>query len=125
MTHTQSTAPSPYTGKPKAIGFVRADVSGPHVPRHVSEIHRHAGTLGYQYVYTVRPPGDEPDPIGYLLAMAAGLDVEVVVVFELAHVNDQPALVCDQGYDLETVCPQSTWTRTAQPVPGIETGAAS
>ncbi|WP_433601515.1 hypothetical protein ACQPXH_07170 [Nocardia sp. CA-135953] len=125
MTHTQATAPSPGTGKPKAIGFVRADVSGLHAPRHASEIRRHASTLGYQYVYTVRPPGDEPDPIGYLLAMAAGLDVAVIVVFELAHVNDQPALVCDHGYDLETVCPQSTWTRIARPVSDIETGAAS
>ncbi|MEV2220430.1 hypothetical protein AB0E01_11175 [Nocardia vinacea] len=124
MTHTQAIAPSPSTGTPKAIGFVRADVSGLHAPRHANEIRRHAGALGYRYVHTVRPPGDEPDPIGYLLAMAAGLDVEVIVVFELAHVNDQPALICDHGYDLETVCPQSTWTRTALPAPGIETRTA-
>ncbi|MEV6134712.1 hypothetical protein AB0L63_01290 [Nocardia sp. NPDC051990] len=124
MTHKQSIAPLPCTDKPKAMGFVRTDVSKLHAPRHASEIRRHARTLGYRYVYTVHPPGDEPDPIGYVLAMAAGLGVEAIVVFELAHVNDQPALICDHGYDLETVCPQSTWTRTALSVPGTETGAA-
>lgn len=123
MPQIQATTPSPCADKPKAIGFVRTDVSGLHAPRHANEIRRHALALGYRYVYTVRPPGDEPDPIGYVLAMAAGLEVEVIVVFELAQVNDQPALICDHGYDLETVCPQSTWTRTA--LPGTETRTAS
>ena len=33
------------------------------------------------------------------------------MVFDLGHVHNQPSLICDQGYDLETVCPQWTWLR--------------
>ncbi|MFX0579062.1 hypothetical protein [Nocardia nepalensis] len=83
---------------------------------------RHALTLGYQYVYTVRPPADVDDPIGYALGIAAGLEVEVIIVFDLGHVDCRPALICDAGFDLETVCPQGTWVRSAQRAPG--TGAA-
>ncbi|MEV6325226.1 hypothetical protein AB0M45_29190 [Nocardia sp. NPDC051787] len=111
----------PTTGRPKAIGFVRGDVSGLHAPRHANEVQRHARTLGYQYVYTVRPSADERDPIRYALGMAAGLGVEIIVVFDLAHVDNQPALICDAGYDLETVSPQCTWARSAS---GIGIGAA-
>ncbi|WP_067477421.1 hypothetical protein [Nocardia amamiensis] len=111
----------PTAARPKAIGFVRGDVSGLHAPRHADEVQRHARTLGYQYVYTVRPPADEHDPIRYTLGMAAGLGAETIVVFDLEHVNNQPALICDEGYDLETVSPQGTWARSAS---GIGIGAA-
>lgn len=110
--------------KPKAIGFVRNDVSGLAAPRHAADVQRHANTLGYQYVYTVRPPADVEDPIVYVLGMAAGLGVHVIVVFDLGHVDCQPALICDAGFDLETVCPQGTWARSAQHLPGVEMGAA-
>ncbi|WP_433525852.1 hypothetical protein ACQPZ2_13610 [Nocardia pseudovaccinii] len=110
--------------KPKAIGFVRNDVSGMHAPRHALEVQRHANTLGYQHVYTVRPPADVDDPIAYALGIAAGLDVRVIVVFDLGHVDCRPALICDKGFDLETVCPQGTWARSAQGLPGVDKGAA-
>jgi hypothetical protein len=110
--------------KPKAIGFVRNDVSGRAAPRHATDIQRHAHTLGYQYVYTVRPPADVHDPIGYVLGMAAGIGVQAIVVFDLGHVDCLPALICDEGFDLETVCPQSTWARSAQRLPEVEMGAA-
>ncbi|UGT69153.1 hypothetical protein LTT66_02775 [Nocardia gipuzkoensis] len=111
-------APS-ISARPKAIGFVRTDVSGSHAPRHADEVQRHARSLGFEYVYTVRPPADEHDPIGYALGMAAGLGVEIIFVFDLEQVNNRPALICDEGYDLETVCPQSTWARSAD----VEIGA--
>lgn len=127
MTPTQ-TIESPQTiaadDKPKVIGFVRNDVSGLHAPRHALDVQRHANTLGYQYVYTVRPPADVDDPIAYALGMAAGLAVQAIVVFDLGHVDCRPALICDEGFDLETVCPQGTWTRSARRVPGVEMGAA-
>ncbi|MGW4326707.1 hypothetical protein ACWEKR_12520 [Nocardia sp. NPDC004573] len=85
---------------------------------------RHARTLGYQYVYTVRPPADVDDPIGYMLTIASGLAIEVIVVFGLEQVDNQPALVCDAGFDLETVCPQSAWVRSAQAAPAPGAGAA-
>lgn len=115
--------PTDNPNRPKAIGFVRNDVSGLDAPRHAVEVQRHALALGYQYVYTVRPPADIDDPIGYVLGIAAGLEVEVIVVFDLGHVDSRPALICDSGADLETVCPQSTWTRSAQCGPDVEMGA--
>ncbi|WP_433602281.1 hypothetical protein ACQPXH_11415 [Nocardia sp. CA-135953] len=126
MTATRAIAsPSPNTlgDKPKAIGFVRNDVSGPHAPRHALDVQRHANTLGYQHVYTVRPPAEVDDPIGYALGIAAGLEIQVIVVFDLGHVDCQPALICDAGFDLETVCPQSTWVHSAHRAPGIGTGS--
>ncbi|WP_228001129.1 3,4-dihydroxy-2-butanone-4-phosphate synthase [Nocardia australiensis] len=56
--HTIQTAGLPpiQHRKPKAVGLVRADVSGQHALRHAVEIRRHAEQLGYQYLYTVRPP---------------------------------------------------------------------
>jgi hypothetical protein len=110
--------------KPKAIGLVRNDVSGPAASRHATDVKRHAHALGYQYIYTVRPPADVHDPIGYVLGMAAALDVRVIVVFDLGHVDCLPALICDQGFDLETVCPQSTWARSAHCLPDVDMGAA-
>ncbi|MEU1977923.1 hypothetical protein [Nocardia sp. NPDC019309] len=50
--------------EPKAIGLVRSDVSGADAARHAEAVQRHALALGYQYVYTVRPPADVDDPIG-------------------------------------------------------------
>jgi hypothetical protein len=75
-----------------------------------------------RYVYTVRPPHDIPDLIGYALGIAAGLDVAAIVVYDLSCVDDQPARVCED-FDLETVCPAETWVRAAQQPP-IEAGAA-
>ncbi|MGO4614802.1 hypothetical protein AB4305_00505 [Nocardia sp. 2YAB30] len=100
--------------QPKAVGFVRGEVSGLDAPRHAVAVQRHARSLGYQYVYTVSPPRDNADPIGFLLAIAAGLDVAAIVVYDLAHVDDQPARVCED-FDLETVCPPSTWARASAP----------
>ncbi|MFI2281840.1 hypothetical protein [Nocardia beijingensis] len=115
---------APSGKEPKAIGLVRGDVSGPDAPRHADAVQRHASALGYQYVYTVRPPVDVDNPIGYVLAIAGGLAIDVIVVFDLAHVDNQPAVVCDAGFDLETVCPQCTWARSAQSEPSAGAGAA-
>ncbi|WP_327109795.1 hypothetical protein OHB12_18175 [Nocardia sp. NBC_01730] len=100
--------------RPKAVGFVRGEVSGLHAPRHAVAVQQHARSLGYQYVYTVTPPRDNADPIGFVLAVAAGLDVAAIVVYDLAHVDDQPARVCED-FDLETVCPPGTWARVTAP----------
>ncbi|WP_433683410.1 hypothetical protein [Nocardia sp. CA-119907] len=97
-------------------------MSGSHAPRHALAVVRHARALGYQHVYTVRPPQDIPDPIGYALDIAAGLDVVTIVAYDLAHVDNQPARICDD-FDLETVCPATTWARAAKSV-SAEAGAA-
>ncbi|MEV5835087.1 hypothetical protein [Nocardia sp. NPDC052112] len=108
--------------RPKAIGFVRGAVSGLDAPRHALAIERHARSLGLRYLYTVRPPQGATDPIGYALGIAAGLGAAAIVVYDLAHVDNQPARVCED-FNLETVCPPETWARVMYPAP-IETGAA-
>ncbi|WP_330253971.1 hypothetical protein OG874_05120 [Nocardia sp. NBC_00565] len=108
--------------RPKAVGFVRGDVSGLQAPRHATAVQRHASALGYHYVYTIRPPQDAGDAIGYAIGIAAGLDVAAIVVYDLDQVDNQPARVCED-FDLETVCPATTWARVARPV-SVETGAA-
>ncbi|WP_024805442.1 hypothetical protein [Nocardia sp. BMG51109] len=127
MTNVQATETNTVTflsesdDRPIAIGFVRRDVSGLQAPRHAIAVQQHALSLGYKYAYTVRPPMDAADPIGYALGIAAGLGVAAIVVFDLAQVDDQPARVCED-YDLETICPATTWARAAAPRPA-ETGA--
>ncbi|NQE69162.1 hypothetical protein NG2371_03627 [Nocardia gamkensis] len=95
--------------KPTAVCLVRADVSGPDAPRHAALVRQHAVQLGYTHVYTVRPPVDHADPIGYGLGIAAGLAVDALFVWDLSTVDNMPSRVCEM-FDLETVCPPSTWT---------------
>ncbi|MEU6562927.1 hypothetical protein [Nocardia nova] len=102
--------------QPGAIGLVRVEVSASAAPRHAEAVARRARALGYRYLYTVRPPHDIIDPIGYALDIATGLEVAAIVVYDLAHVDNQPARVCDD-FDLETVCPAETWARAACPAP--------
>jgi hypothetical protein len=109
-----ATEPDLDTSRPKAIGLVRYDISGLDAPRHATAIRRHACTLGYEYVYTARPSRDASDPVGYALALATGLHAAAIIVYDLAHVDNQPSRVCEK-FDLETVCPETTWARTAHP----------
>lgn len=99
--------------KPNAVGLVRPDISSLHTSRHATEIRRHAEQLGYHYLYTVRPPAGEVDPVGYALAVAVGVQAAALVVHDLTTVDNTPARVCETC-DLETVCPAMTWAR-AQP----------
>lgn len=91
-----------------AISLVRAEVSGPHAPRHAMEVQRHAERLGYLHLYTVRPPADATDPVGYALGLAASLNVDAMIVYDLESVGNTPSRVCEM-FDLETVCPPATW----------------
>lgn len=103
--------------RPVALGFVRTEISGPHAPRHADEIRRHAREAGYRYLYTVRPPAGEPDPLTYVRALATELGAEVIIAFDLGQVDDRPTLICDLGYRLETVCPHTVWAPSL-PMPG-------
>ena len=100
---------------------MRGEVSGSDARRHADAVQRHARLLGYRYVYTVRPPQDDRDPIGYALGIASGLDAAAIVVYDLAQVDDQPARICED-FDLETVCPATTWARVGPSAAGA--GAA-
>jgi hypothetical protein len=110
--------------RPKAVGLIRTGISRLDTPRHSIAVERHARRMGFRYIYTVRPPQDHSDPVAYAVVLAATLDAEAIVVYDLEHVNNQPALVCDQGFDLETVCPQWTWQRCGSTIADCRKGAA-
>ncbi|WP_280366360.1 hypothetical protein [Nocardia wallacei] len=109
---------------PKAVGFVRTDISGLDAPRHAVEVQRHADALGYRYLCAVRPPVDSGDPIAYMLGLAAALSADVIVTYDLGHIDSRPALVCDEGLDLEIVCPKQAWARSTRPAPAAGSEAA-
>jgi len=98
--------------RPIVIGLIRADVSGSRAAARAEEIRRHAERMGYIYAYTVQPPADDADPIGYVLGLAAGLGVDSMVVYDLETVGHSPSRVCEL-IDLETVCPPVTWAVAA------------
>ncbi|WP_157224285.1 hypothetical protein [Nocardia paucivorans] len=108
MSYSHAHEPPADTG-PAAIGFVRLELSTHHAPRHTDEIRRHARESGYRYLYTVRPPVDEPNPLTYVRARATELGAQVIIAYDLGQVNNQPRLLCDLGYRLETVCPHTVW----------------
>ncbi|WP_433521566.1 hypothetical protein ACQPZ2_30215 [Nocardia pseudovaccinii] len=97
---------------PKAIGF---DASSMDSPRRRIAIQRHAEKLGYHYVYTVRPPEGHADPVGYALNIAIGIHAAAIIVYDLEVVGHSPARVCER-FDLETVCPEQTWSRVSPPL---------
>ncbi|PPJ25491.1 hypothetical protein [Nocardia nova] len=71
--------------------------------------------------YTVQPPAEDADPIGYALGLAAGLGVDAMIVYDLETVGHTPSRVCEL-FDLETVCPPVTWA-AALPSPDDATHA--
>ncbi|MEV2226492.1 hypothetical protein AB0E01_42565 [Nocardia vinacea] len=95
--------------RPKAIGFETSLMDS---PRRRVAIQRHAEKRGYHYVYTVRPPEGHADPVGYALNIAIGIHAAALIVYDLEVVGHSPARVCEQ-FDLETVCPEQTWSRVS------------
>ncbi|MBU3066266.1 hypothetical protein KO481_32705 [Nocardia sp. NEAU-G5] len=58
------------------------------------------------------PPAHLVDPLAYALGIAADLAIDTLIIYDLAHVDDNPARACT-AVDLETVCPPTTWARAA------------
>jgi|GEM_PF-4029645 len=105
--------------RPKALGYLRTDLSGAHAPRHTAALHRHARTLDYQYIYTIYPPEDGDDPLAYALRIAAALNVDTLIIYDLSHVDNHPGRACTE-VNIETVCPPITWARAANsPNPNV------
>ncbi|MFI6956504.1 hypothetical protein ACIBJI_23905 [Nocardia sp. NPDC050408] len=92
---------------PKAIGFETSLMDS---PRRRIAIQRHAEKRGYRYVYMVCPPEGHADPVGYALNIAIGIHAAAIIVYDLEVVGHSSARVCEQ-FDLETVCPEQTWSR--------------
>ncbi|WP_460698767.1 hypothetical protein [Nocardia thraciensis] len=113
-----STSNLPEDDRPTAVGFLRPELAGLDAPRQATAIRRHAETLGYRYLYTVRPPERADDPVGYLLNFVAGIQVSTVIVFELDTVDHSPAPICE-ACDLETVVLPEKWARSRNSDPRL------
>ncbi|MFE7799649.1 hypothetical protein [Nocardia sp. NPDC057440] len=93
--------------RPKAIGFLRRDISGIRRDRHEMEIRSRARELGYDLARMVML-GPSADAIDRLVAMLNRLDAAAVIAPSAEHVvdaRDQLCAVCD----LVIVTPQERW----------------
>ncbi|MFQ6395409.1 hypothetical protein ACLMAJ_18320 [Nocardia sp. KC 131] len=96
--------------KPKAIGFLRRDVSGIRQGRHEMEIRSRARELGYDLARMVTL-GPSTDAIDRLIAMLHRLNAAAVIAPSAEHVIDARDKLC-AVCDLLTVTPQQTWPAT-------------
>lgn len=97
----------------KAVGMVRPDISGHATPRDALEIQCLAHHLEFRWLCTLRPPPGTADPVGYTLAIAAGMDASAIIVADLAHVDHHPTRV-SADFDLITAMPPTLWPAGAQ-----------
>ncbi len=100
----------PSASRPLAIGMVRPDISGADIATHALEIQCYAASLGYRWLLTLRPPGVTADSVGYVLAIAAGMDVSAILVPDLDHIDNRAERIT-AGFDLVTVSPARLWRR--------------
>ncbi len=92
----------------KAVGLVRPELSGSDLAAHALDIQCHAYHLGYQWIYTVRPPERTRDPVEYVLGIAASMHAGAIIVVSLAHIDSRPELI-NAGLDLVTITPPRLW----------------
>ncbi|MEV0111300.1 hypothetical protein AB0H42_33935 [Nocardia sp. NPDC050799] len=98
--------------RPRAIGYLRTDISRGHQPRHTDAIRLLARRQGHTLIYIVRlRHGSVPDPVGHLLDIVRATATTTLIVPDLTHVDNQPGPVCDVC-DLITVCPEQLWMKS-------------
>lgn len=108
--------------RPIALGLVRPTLSGRDTATDAIEIQSHAHHLGYRWLYTLRPPETTSDPVGYTLALAAGLNAVAIVTVSDAHIDHNPGRITP-SMDLITITPPYIWPTGAtepsamQPIP--------
>lgn len=118
MTHTTATC---HRDRPRAIGYLRTDISRAHQPRHTDAIRLLARRQGHTLIYIVRlRHGSVPDPVGYLLDIVRATATTTLIVPDLAHVDNRPGPVCDVC-DLITVCPEQLWMKSRADASGNTT----
>ncbi|WP_051163038.1 hypothetical protein [Nocardia brevicatena] len=97
--------------RPRAIGYIRADISGDHQPHHAHDIRPLARRQGYNLVYLVRLwQNSVPNPMDHVLGIVRCIDATALIVPELAHVDNRPEPVCDTCH-LITVSPEQFWAK--------------
>ncbi|NKY53687.1 hypothetical protein [Nocardia vermiculata] len=122
VTDSGPTAHHGQAPRPAALGLVRPSLSGRRAASYALEIQSHAQYLGYRWLYTLRPPTTTSDPVGYALALAAGLDAAAVITVSDAHIDYRPERIA-AALNLITITPPRIWPVGAtepvalQPVP--------
>ncbi|WP_405163930.1 hypothetical protein OG203_02075 [Nocardia sp. NBC_01499] len=98
--------------RPRAIGYLRRDISGGSQMWHETQIRSLARRLGYELAKTVVFGPEVDDPVTRLLTVVRSTEAEAVVVPGPEHfggrVPDRVVRVCD----VITVSPHCTYARS-------------
>ncbi|MGK8511959.1 hypothetical protein ACRS5S_29375 [Nocardia asiatica] len=113
MTRPHTALPDIPHVRPKALGYLRDDVSGQAWQRDEQAILALAARLGYDLVRTVRMNPDIHDPLHRLLIIVRRLDIAAVITPTLEHIGG-PGRVC-RDCSLITVTPEYDWALAYKP----------
>ncbi|MGW4327555.1 hypothetical protein ACWEKR_16855 [Nocardia sp. NPDC004573] len=112
MTRPHEALPDiPYV-RPKALGYLRDDVSGQGWEHDERAILALAARLGYDLVKTVRMNPGVHDPLHRLLIVVRRLDVAAVITPTLEHIGS-PGRIC-RVCSLITISPEYNWALAYQ-----------
>jgi hypothetical protein len=111
-------APQPLTSKlrPRALGYLRNDVSGSEWQHDEQQILALATRQGYDLVRTMRMSPDVHDPLYRLLIAVRRLDIAAVITPTLEHIG-RPGRICHHC-DLITITPEYNWSLAYEPHDG-------
>lgn len=113
MTRPHMAPPDIPQTQPKALGYLRDDVSGQGWQQDEQAILALATRLGYDLVKTVRMNPDIHDPLHRLLIIVRRLDVAAVITPTLEHIGG-PGRIC-RVCSLITVTPEYNWALAYKP----------
>ncbi|MEV0355264.1 hypothetical protein AB0H71_04285 [Nocardia sp. NPDC050697] len=99
-------------GRPRAIGYLRRDVSG--IQQHWDEarIRARAERLGYTLLKTVAFGARTTDPIGRLAAVVRGSGAEAVVTPGPAHLGERVPIELLAVAAVATVSPERLYSKS-------------
>ncbi|MEV6322977.1 hypothetical protein AB0M45_17535 [Nocardia sp. NPDC051787] len=116
MARPQMTPPHTSQARPKALGYLRDDVSGQGWQHDEQAILALATRLGYDLVKTVRMRPDIDDPLHRLLVIVRRLDIAAVITPTLEHIGG-PGRIC-RVCSLITISPEYNWALAYRPFDG-------
>ncbi|MFI6172101.1 hypothetical protein ACIBCN_35360 [Nocardia sp. NPDC051052] len=108
--------------RPRAIGYLRRDVSGFSQPWHETQIRSLARRLGYDLAKIVVFGPDTDGPVDRLLNVVRSVGAEAVVVPGAEHFGGKVPEGVVRVCDVITVSPQYTYARSYA-LPFLEDGA--
>ncbi|QIS13028.1 hypothetical protein [Nocardia arthritidis] len=101
--------------RPKAIGYLRRDVSGVSQVWDETLIRSTAKRLGYDLAKTIAFGPETDAPVARLIATARRIDAEAVIVPGPAHFDGEIPAEVVRVCDVITVSPENTFARRLWP----------